>query len=166
MKFNIKTVVGVAVAALVASAMLLLPVLEAQAQPNPGTSIVTATPHIKGGNGPWTNRIAGATSVTNTTPVYRVPPSASSLEIQISFAMTAGGTTNQTFYIEKSVNGTDWVTVSPIAVAAAGTSTATVITNIPATVLAPNFRFPVITNAFATGGHYMTNFSITVSPRY
>lgn len=116
----------------------------------------------------FTNRLAGSSSATNTTgTVFSVPDDADSLEIQFRYEMTAGGATNQTLWIEKSVNGTDWVAVSPIAVAAQATAgnASTIITNIPSTVLAPYFRFPVVTNAFGTPGHFMTNYSVTVRPR-
>lgn len=160
---NIKTITKT-LAALVAVVLMgaLLTQLaphKADAQPAPGNSLLLPYRAIAAG-GVWTNKIAGSTSVTNATKIalYGYKECA----LQWTFTMAAGGTTNQTLYLYYSLDGTNKVAAHPCAslvVAANGTGWATVTTNI-STGGYPYLFADTITNAFATGTHYMTGYSL------
>lgn len=114
--------------------------------------------------GAWTNRLAGSTSQTNYT-FY--PMQGNQVNVSWDFTMAAGGTTNQTIWFGYSNRpDSNYVTLlTPVAVTANGTGIAIGQTNYTVFGGAAYFCVAVITNAFATGSHYMTNYNVYVNSR-
>jgi hypothetical protein len=126
---------------------------------------------VLSGSGGWTNRIAGSTSQTNFTRIDCT--GFKDLGVQFTVMNTQGGATNQTLLLFRSVidpgstgNTTNMELFASLVVANSGnalTST-TACTNISTTLLGgiPFVAAGIITNAFATGSSYMTNYSVYV----
>jgi len=127
-----------------------------------GAMVTAGTTTSAAGN--WTNRLAGSTSQTNYT---FVPLQGNNINVSWDFTMAAGGTTNQTIWFGYSNRpDSNYVTLlAPVAVTAAGTGIAVGQTNYTAFGGAGYFCVAVITNAFATGSHYMTNYNVYVNSR-
>lgn len=140
-----------------------------QAQPGPGGGILGPGYAVISGNGGWTNRIAGSTSFTNFTRIDGTR--GKELAVQFTVMNTQGGATNQTLYLFRSVidpssagsttNMELFATLICVNSGSALTST-TACTNFGSTLFGgiPFVAAGIVTNAFATGTSYMTNYSV------
>lgn len=120
---------------------------------------------VNAGSGAWTNKIAGSTSVTNNTR-FDIGSDNTNVALEWTYTMAAGGATNQIMWIGRNNTGSTTMIepLTAIQVVANGTGTAQIGTNLST----GGFRYlyiTTITNGFATGGHYMTNYVVTVNAK-
>lgn len=141
-----------------ATLALLMPRADAQQYIGGGQGIVPAGTAVA-----WTNRIAGSTSVTNYT---RYALQGQEVMVSFDFKMAVAGTTNNTIYMGYSVRPeSNYVTMlSPVNVAATGTSQTFVTTNYSLKG-AKYFWVVALTNGFADGTSYLTNYNVYVNSR-
>ncbi len=101
-----------------------------------------------------TDKTVAAATGTNVNYVMDVRKQAS-VAVQATFTMSAAGTTNTSFFFQRSLDGSTWDTTGYlVSVVTAGTTTQSLLTNLP-TYGAGYMRLSWWTNGFVTGT--MTN---------
>lgn len=100
--------------------------------------------------------LAGS-SASNTTQVV-IAGKQNAIALSLTFQANAATTDNITFAFQPTVNGTDYGAVYTVPLAMTGTTSRTVITNLPALYGIEQWKLSYVTNAAATAG--VTNLSV------